>query len=307
MNHLPLTRINWSLTAQTNGLLPAWKGSMLRGAIGWSLQRHMQAAPQPDWPGLLPRSSFIDAVFNPQQAWNNQQAVPPWHLQITNSDEAWSPQQVLDGSFLLCGHWSDWLLGLWQDSFEQAVEHGFGIHAPQFRVTNWQVNAQTWLDSPPHPSALELHTLTPARLQDRGRDCTTLQAGAVARSVLRRYRQLHLQLLGQEPPTTMPYPGYPELSRACDELCTERLATPTFSDIKRWSNRQGRAVTMTGITGAIRISGPTLPELAPILAQAPLLHIGKQPNFGLGMVECAWASEPTNPEMTTPMTAKEYQ
>jgi hypothetical protein len=61
--------------------------------------------------------------------------------------------------------------------------------------------------------------------------------------------------------------------------------------IRRWSNRQDRAVTMPGLTGTITITGPALPTLAPILAQAPLLHIGKQPNFGLGMVACEWMSE----------------
>ena len=48
---------------------------------------------------------------------------------------------------------------------------------------------------------------------------------------------------------------------------------------------------MPGLTGTVTITGPTLPLLAPILAQAPLLHIGKQPNFGLGQVEATWAHE----------------
>ena len=124
-------------------------------------------------------------------------------------------------------------------------------------------------------------------MQDRGQECTALEPAAIARSVLRRWRQLHLQLTGADP--VMPLP-YPELSRACDDLHSPRAVDASAAPIRRWSNRQDRAVTMPGLTGTVTISGPALSTLAPILAQAPLLHIGKQPNFGLGMVECEWMS-----------------
>ena len=196
------------------------------------------------------------------------------------------------------------MLALWQDCFEHAINTGFGPHAPQFTVRAWDVGVQAWLPAPVHPSQLTLRTISTARLQDRGHECATLEPPAIARSVLRRWRQLHLQLTGAEPKLPMPYP---QLSRACDELyllsagpkavlaaslasgASVRAAnTSGPSEIRRWSNRQARAVSMPGLTGEVTITGPTLALLAPVLAQAPLLHIGKQPNFGLGQVEATW-------------------
>ena len=305
---LLVTRIAWTLHAHRAGALPAWKGSTLRGALGWAFERQARTAPSPQWPGLIPGAGFTDAVFATQAAWGNQQAGSPWHLQLSDLTTAWHPGQVLQGAFLLFGLWPAWMLALWQDCFEQAIATGFGPHAPQFTVSTWDVTVQSWLPAPVHPRHLTLRTITTARLQDRGHECATLEPAAIARSVLRRWRQLHLQLTGAEPELPKPYP---EMSRACDELqllsaglhvasaaasaasdgsgsSEKASSTSGPSDIRRWSNRQARAVTMPGLTGEITITGPTLALLAPILAQAPLLHIGKQPNFGLGMVEVTW-------------------
>lgn len=261
---------------------------MIRGALGWALERHVHAAPSPGWPGLGEKVNFTDAVFAPQKAWDCQQAGSPWHLQMQDVTTSWQPGQMLHGSFILFGSWPGWMQGLWQDCFEQAVATGFGNHAPQFSVTAWDVVDQQWLLPPVQPIQLTMRTLSAARLQDRGQECTALEPAAIARSVLRRWRQLHLQLTGADP--VMPLP-YPELSRACDDLHSPRAVDASAAPIRRWSNRQDRAVTMPGLTGTVTISGPALSTLAPILAQAPLLHIGKQPNFGLGMVECEWTTE----------------
>lgn len=283
---LPTCQIYWQLRASCDGRLPTWKGSTLRGALGWAIARIATGAPRPAWPGLHAQATFTDALFNPQTAWADQQAGTAWHLQCDDAQTTMSAGATFEGRFYCFGDWPPWLMGLWLEVFHDAVAHGFGAQAPTFAVTTCDILPMHWLPAPSSPSSWTLTTRTPCRLQDRGRECTTLSAAAIARSVLRRWRQLHLQLLGHEPALSA---SYPELSNACDALVGTQTGAPTT--IARWSNRQHRAVDMPGLTGTITITGPTLPLLAPILAQAPLLHVGKQPNFGLGQVKAIWAHE----------------
>jgi hypothetical protein len=281
-----VTSIDWCLRATKHGTMPPWKGSTLRGAIGWALARVAAGAPAPLWPGLASHTTFCDALFAPQTAWADQQAGTAWHLQCADTQTTMVVGSTLSGRFLCFGEWPAWLMGIWMEVFYDAVAHGFGVHAPSFEVAHCAVRPESWLPIPTNPTSCTITTLTSCRLQDRGQECTQLSAPAIARSVLRRWRQTHRQLLGCEPLLSS---SYPELSAACDALTSNDAATPTT--IARWSNRQHRAIDMPGLTGTITITGPILPILAPILAQAPLLHIGKQPNFGLGQVDVAWTNE----------------
>lgn len=111
---LLVTRIAWTLHAHRAGALPAWKGSTLRGALGWAFERQARTAPSPKWPGLVTGAGFTDAVFATQAAWGNQQAGSPWHLQVSDLTTAWQPGQVLQGAFLLFGLWPAWMRALWR-------------------------------------------------------------------------------------------------------------------------------------------------------------------------------------------------
>ena len=58
----------------------------------------------------------------------------------------------------------------------------------------------------------------------------------------------------------------------------------TWHDWERYSNRQGRKMTLGGFVGEMEIEGDLEP-LAPLLRTAEILHVGKGATFGLGRIE----------------------
>jgi hypothetical protein len=281
-DEMPCTAMSWALRAQHDACVPPWKGSLLRGALGWALERTAAGAPAPAWPGLRIGTTLTTVLLDPQGAWSSPLATPPAAMQCTDERTRIPEGDTLQGRLLLFGEWPAWALALLGEGFADAALHGLGAQRHPFRLVEWTAAPETWPEAPAQPTALELRTLTPCRLMDRKAECCNLHPPAIARSLLRRWRQLHRQLQGSDPAG-----DHQALAQAADQLQASETGTITAT-IKRWSNRQSRHVDMPGLTGSVTITGDSLPLLAPYLARAPLLHIGKQPVFGLGQVELAW-------------------
>jgi len=284
---LAMARVSWSLRIEPSvHVLPEWKGSMLRGALGWAFQRIAGSAPAPVWPGLAPGTSFSTAIHEPQECWQSPTATPPWSLACDDHRQDFRAGGILHGNLVLFGDNPPWQLLLWEEAFADAARYGLGDRRISATLDTWDHHESSWPMAPAGASAATLRLDTPCRLQDRGGDCTTLSPPAIARALLRRWRSLHRQLVGHEPP--LPLPAQ-ELAHAADHL-TATAQTGQCVDITRWSNRQERQVRMPGMIGAVTIAGDAFPLFAPLFALAPLLHVGKQANFGLGQVEVTWQS-----------------
>lgn len=291
-SHLTLTRVSWSLRIEPSAhVLPAWKGSMVRGALGWAFQRIAGSAPAPVWPGLAPGTTFSTAIHEPQECWQTPTATPPWSLACDDHRQDFRDGGILHGNLFLFGDNPPWQLLLWEEAFADAARYGLGDRRIPATLETWDHHESTWPMAPPDARAATLCLVTPCRLQDRGANCTTLSPPAIARALLRRWRSLHRQLVGYEP--SLPLPSQ-ELARAADHL-TASARTDECLDITRWSNRQERQVRMPGIIGTVTIAGGSFPLFAPLFALAPLLHVGKQANFGLGQVEVTWPSGGASP------------
>jgi len=292
---LTCTVVAWRLTATTSMSVPGWKGSMLRGACGWALRRVASGAPAPPWPGLAAGADFTAAIGDPQVAWQSPVATGPFTLQCPDARSHLQAGDDVHGRYVLFGPWPEWAISLLEEVLRDGAAHGLGASRQAFTLAEWSVESLAWPTPPPEATALRLTTLTPCRLMDRQEECTTLQAPAIARSILRRWRQLHRQLVGSDLPV-----DYQALAAAADLLTSDHgNDAEQAGTIRRWSNRQSRHIEMTGISGTVIIAGESLPMLAPILALAPLLHIGKQPVFGLGQVDLAWLSD-AQPASRTP-------
>lgn len=285
--NLSATCVHWSLQATSPAHLPPWKGSLLRGALGWALGRTAHGAPAPVWPGLTAGITLAAVIFDPQTAWQDQMATAPVSLQCLDDRTSLQTGDALTGRMLLFGDWPDWTVALLEGALSDAATHGLGAARHPFRLSAWHTEPVPWPVPPPSPTSVELSTLTPCRLNDRKEACTTLHPPAIARNLLRRWRQLHRQLLGRESDG-----DHQTLAVAADQLHALPASLGTqAATISRWSNRQGRHVDMEGIFGSVTIAGDSLPLLAPFLARAPLLHVGKQPVFGLGQVTVHWLSD----------------
>ena len=74
----------------------------------------------------------------------------------------------------------------------------------------------------------------------------------------------------------------PLLDQADDVRIT--AADLAWHDWERYSNRQGRKMTLGGFVGEMEIAGDLEP-FAPLLRTAEILHVGKGATFGLGRIE----------------------
>lgn len=296
---LTAARLPWTLTCHRDLRLPAWKGSMLHGALGWAVADLAGSAPTPTWPGLVP-CALPQALFDPQHAWASPLATAPWSLRCPDHRELLRAEEPLQGELLLYGPWPAWAVAMLGEALVESGQRGLTAQRVQLRCDLGTLAAVNCPAAPIGSATCTLHLLTPCRLKDRGRDCSALHPPALVRSLLRRSRQLHLQLVGSEPPWA---DRYEELSHACEALYAENDQSRPV-DLDRWSNRQERHVRMDAVAGSVRIAGATLPLLAPWLAAAPILHLGRQPTFGLGQVEVEFYGVgqelPNEPVLRTP-------
>jgi len=283
---LAIQRLRWTMTnVEAHPLdLPEWKGSMLHGALGWALADVAAAAPAPTWPGLQAGLGLSGMLQDPQQAWSSPLATAPWTLRCASTTRRLHTGERLSGELLLFGPWPDWAVALVVEALQDIGRRGLTVTRRTVRIEVADPESVPVPELPARFTTCTLTTCTPCRLKDRGEDCRGLHPAAIVRSLLRRSRQLHRQLLGGDPD----WAGrFEELSRACDALTVlDEDARPV--DLDRWSNRQHRHVRMDAVAGTVRFAGEALPLLAPWIAFAPILHIGRQPTFGLGQVEVAW-------------------
>ena len=285
-------RLPWSVSSRGDLRLPLWKGSMLHGSLGWALADIAQAAPVPEWPGLA-ACSLAQTLCEPQLAWNSQRATAPWSLRCADPREVLRAGEPMPGELLLYGEWPAWSIALLTEALQEAGRRGLTAQRVPVHIDVGLPEPAPWPMAPSNPTACTMTLRSPCRLKDRGGDCATLHPPAIVRSLLRRSHQLHQQLVGGEPPWT---PRYEELSHACDALyAVEDQSQPV--ELARWSNRQERHVRMDALAGSIRLAGATLPLLAPWLAAAPLLHLGRQPTFGWGEVEVRFEGACQNPSV----------
>lgn len=118
---------------------------------------------------------------------------------------------------------------------------------------------------------------TPLRLKQNNRLNLDLPFHVLIRACLRRVAALEEAYGGGEP--DLNYRGL--VKRA--ELVTVRESRIRWQQLFRWSNRQRKKISLSGLGGAITYSGD-LTEFMPILRYCEQVNVGKQTVFGLGNI-----------------------
>ncbi len=134
-----------------------------------------------------------------------------------------------------------------------------------------------WCESWQPGNLLKLSFLTPARLFGRGYGPNDLDLKIVLKSALERLSILAL------------LSGLPqgEIDLATPLMAAEKISVlgrqVELQDLSRYSKRQEQRMSMGGFLGHMLLQGD-FSQLKPYLKIAELLHIGKNPAFGLGQV-----------------------
>lgn len=149
--------------------------------------------------------------------------------------------------------------------------------------------------SPPQdtnsPTAVHVRFATPVRLTHDGTALTApsaLTAKALAHAFYRRWAALAL-CYGADPPSTEQLDAAHETAQALAQTTeiAERSLTPARRT--RYSARQDRRLTRTGLMGDLRLAGPParLKTWRRWLTVAAPLHVGKSTSMGCGRITVA--------------------
>ncbi len=310
---VPFVRLRATLVAQRDGQLPAYKGSLLRGAFGHALRRTV-CAMTPDQPCTtcaLSQDCIHARIFEEPLGRDvspflgGLPAAPrPYLFEPNGTDGDYREGDALELDLLLFGQ----VIEL-QSFAVKALQHmgrdGLGARRTPFALDRvrypdgdgtWHVGFQrgvhSWKTSAPalfpsrepiHRERLRLRFVNPTRIKVKGHLVDGLTFRTFAFRTLRRVLELaHFYV----PSLTLDADYEPLLARADDVRIVRRDLR--WKDWQRFSNRQHTKMKMGGFVGEITLEGDLNP-FSELLRAAEVVHVGKATTFGLGKVEIGWS------------------
>ena len=293
------------LRAEDHLRLPAYKGSVLRGAFGATLKRLVCVMPHRNCDICLLRQQCVYAVdfeTRVNRAGSEKPAFAPhpfvlWPPAETRLDYA--PGEELVFGLVLIGRAVDHLpyfIYTLEEMGKAGIGRGRGacrveqVHAlgpdgartPVYDgtakqlVTGWRVATGADLDGEGDAPSVSLDFLTPTRLRVKDDLVIDLDFEALIRALLRRVSALCEHHCGGR--LDLDYDG---LVRRAREVRAVRRDL-RWHDWERYSARQKTTMKMGGFMGRIVFEGE-MGEFYPLLRAGERLHVGKGTAFGLGM------------------------
>jgi len=285
---LPYVRLRVTLRAEERASVPAYHGSMLRGAFGHALRRTVcvmgpaqpcatcSLRPACVYPRLF--ETFLDG--SPPPFLRGLTRGPcPYVFEPLGTEGTLAPGDSLAFDLLLIGQAVD-LQGYAALALERMARGGLRAGRGRFRLERVETIGPSLppLDGLP-PGPLTLRFVTPLRLKVR--DHLVAQPGFrdLVFAMLRRtleLAQLHV------PGARVEWELRPWLERA--EAVRVARADLRWHDWERYSHRQQSRMKLGGVMGTLVLEGDLAP-FAPLLRAAEVVHVGKGATFGLGKVE----------------------
>ncbi|MBF0283834.1 MAG: CRISPR system precrRNA processing endoribonuclease RAMP protein Cas6 [Magnetococcales bacterium] len=309
IDSFPAARYCFEWEVETPLRLPSFAGSALRGVFGAALRSVACLTRQRECGGCgFQRSCPYILIFEtplPETPEGEKNAPiaphpyviepPPWGERIYHPGEALRFHLVLMGRGL---RQLPLLILAWQRAMAHGVGPGNGA-ARLRRVELVEASGEREIFTPEegivreHPQevtippweerrSLPLHLLTPTRIQ---RDGSPLGPDRfTARDLLvALLRRVH-SVARLHAPSPMVFDHRPLVQHAERiDLLQDRL---TWRDWTRRSARQHQEMTLGGVVGSARLSGPLEP-FWPYLHLGQWLHLGKNATFGMGQYTLA--------------------
>lgn len=299
---IPYLRLRFSLRSLADAHLPAYQGSLLRGAFGHALRTAVCAMgpAQPCNSCRLRRACIYTRLFEtfiedePPPFLRGLPTSPrPYVVEPLSTERHLPSGAALEFDLLLIGQ----TVGLHAYAalaVERMAATGLGQARHRFALDRVRCQAPDgeWHDlrpsqappasataSQPPPAApprAVLRFLTPTRIKIRDHLASSIAPRALVFNILRRTLELaHFHVPGAEIDWTF--------RPLLDHASSIRVLSSDFRwhDWQRYSNRQQTKMSMGGFIGTLEIEGDLGP-LWPLLAAAEILHVGKGATFGLG-------------------------
>lgn len=294
-------KVSFICRLETEAQFSAWKGSMLRGAMGTNLRRGLCMSRKEDCASCMLSSGCVfPRLFCPLPK-GSKSSPPPFCLEPDLEQKTAYAAGDSFGFDLLLFSYAIEYLPFYVQAFRMAGEKGLGSSRLPGRFTVESVLCQTVsiydkdkdklripacikLPVPsPLPDAgesrLDLDILTPLRFKRANQFSSSLDFPSLFNLVLRRISSL--KLLDDE--DWRMDPGQFAFMQA--EAKKIRLIENNlkWQDLGRYSSRQDSLMKFGGLSGKISYAG-SISIFKEFLNFAKIAHIGKQTSFGLGML-----------------------
>ena len=309
---IPYLRLRAQFRPVGETRLPAFKGSMFRGAFGRALRATVCAMGpgQPcescslRGPCVYTRifETFVDG--NPSPFLEGLETSPrPYVFEPLSEAEDLDAGDLLESDLLLFGSAAD-LQAYAVLALSRMAPKGFGRDRHPFALDRVSVASPSgsWtlvLDSSagvasrspvaplvlapivehPSPDRLTLRFVTPTRIQRQRHLQDHLSFRQLAFQMLRRVLEIaHFHVPGAEVSW-----DFQDFLRQADDVRVVG-ADLRWEELSRYSNRQRRKHPLGGFVGEMELEGPLEPFL-PLLRTAEVLHVGKGATSGLGRIK----------------------
>jgi hypothetical protein len=308
---IPYVRLAFTLRACGPAVLPAYKGSMLRGAFGQALRRMVCVmGPGQECTGCrLRRECLYTRLFEalvegpPPPFLHGLPTSPrPYVFEPHGEERQVASGEALEFELLLIGQALD-LQAFAVLAVERMAAAGLGSGRHRFAVERVvcrdpdgrrrEILGAAAGATPAGPAAsypaaelpdrsrLLLRFLTPTRIKLHDRLVATIGFRALVFSMLRRTLELaHFHVPG----AAIDWTFRPLLDAAAGVQV--KRTDLRWHDWQRYSNRQGRKMSLGGFVGELELEGDLAP-FAHLLCTAEIVHIGKGATFGLGKIAIA--------------------
>lgn len=303
--HLSHATFRFTLQARDALLLPAYKGSVLRGGFGHAFRKVVcTMGPIPCDTCLLQSKCAYPQVFEtpisgtPPPFMRGVKTGPqPFVLQPPLSEQSLTkPGESLSFDLVLIGRAIE-ILPYFIYTFDRLGDMGIGRGKGKFRLQSvavwqgdWQeiyhVETQTlqaFQPVTPEPAAvpaslseLTLTFLSPTRIKAHGKLISEISFREIVLNLLRRVCTLAYFHM---PDAEVDWDWKELLERANEVTVIESRLE--WKDWERYSNRQKTRMKLGGFVGNLRLAGE-LKEWLPLLRLGEAVHIGKGATFGLG-------------------------
>jgi hypothetical protein len=300
------------LKALNEILLPAYKGSALRGGFGHALKQVACALKRLDCSACMLRDRcvylYLFETPPPEDAEMMRlytSAPHPFIIEPPDSDARIVPQGgEFEFGLTVVGRAMEYL-PYFVYAFILLGEKGLGKGKGRFSLEDvralspdgfqsiYQSANQTLKQPLPYPTPeslkarcdaldsgepLTIRFITPARIKSDGRLNDEPEFHQLIRSLLRRLSALSYFHCGRK--LNIDFKGLIERAHQIERTASDLR----WHDWERYSNRQKQKMMLGGFAGLASFAGD-LREFLPMLVMGEVLHVGKAASFGLGRYE----------------------
>ncbi len=300
-------KFTFTLEADGQIVLPAYKGSTFRGGFGSTFRRVVCALKRKECNECMLKSKCTYAYIfetSPSEDTNimgmsKYEKIPhPFIIEPPMENlRAYEPGDSLIFQLVLVGDSLDYL-PYFIYTFEELGKIGIGRRRGKYKLQNvtsnenlvYSAKDRMIKNTPPaeiiipegiagnanEAKTVTLNFITPARISYQRGLTSDLQFHILIRNLIRRLNLLYYFHCGK----TASSMHFKSIIDEAGKISVERNSLKWW-DWERYSTRQGVSMKMGGVIGEITYSGNVDPFL-PILHAGEILHVGKGTSFGLG-------------------------